>query len=204
MEALDWLHLPNLEVRSGILGVAEIRDGPSGELIVVELEPGSYRPCVGTDPEGRVPGAIASFCAVHESVLGGWRERRGIAAVRRGGVVGWVSTDIATAGFFDHDVLAELAARDAEVFEQWCAGFFASMSYPHGFGHFGGDGRAPVVYVQSSAGAGHYPVVEILGDDGPVGLEVAFSPAIVDSVDVSRDLQVTRVVEPSPGVLQEI
>lgn len=196
MEALDWLHLPNLEVPTGVLGVAEMRDGPGNEVIVVEVQPGTYRPCVGTEPEGEAAGAIASFCAVHESVLGGWRERAGIAALERGGVVGWLSTDIATAGFFDHLLLASLVESDLGAYEEWCREFFGTMSFPHGMNHFGGDGRVPVVYVQSAEEAGHFPVVELLREGEPVGLEVAFASWLVDTVDVSRELVIARVADP--------
>ena len=202
MEALDWLYLANLEVPSGALGVAEMRDGPAADVILVRLKPGFYRPCVGSDPEGEAPGAIASFRALHESALGGWRGRRGPNDVERGGVLGWVSTDVATAGFFDYELLSTFAGRDADAFEAWRAGFFARMQFPHGFCHYGGDGRVPLVYVQSSEGGGHFPVSELILDGEPVGLEVAFSPAIVDVIDVSRELRTERITNPEPLVLQ--
>ena len=122
--------------------------------------------------------------------------------VERGGVVGWLSTDIATAGFFDHLLLAAFVERDPEAYEQWCGDFFDSMNFPHGMHHFGGDGRVPVTYVQSSAGPGHFPVVELLKENAPVGLEVAFSPALVDRVDVVRELVISRVADPPAAAFQ--
>lgn len=201
---MDWLYLPNLEVPTGSLAVAEMRDGPGENVILVRLAPGNYRPCVGSERTPDPAGVTALVRILHESVFGGWRDdRRGPEQVEWGGVVGWVTTNVAAVGFFDHDLLVRLAGRDPAGFEAWRRAFFASMQFPHGFAHFGGDGRAPLLYVLSSEGAGHFPVCELLLDGEPVGLEVAFAPFLVDAVDADRSLVVQRVASPQPLVLQD-
>lgn len=127
-----------------------------------------------------------------------------MAGVQRGGVVGWLSTDVATAGFFDHLLLAAFVERNPEAWREWCSEFYGTMGFPHALHHFGGDGRVPFACVQSSAGAGHFPVVELLREGEPVGLEVGFASSLVDSVDVSRELVIARVADPPALALQSV
>ena len=206
MEAMHWLYLPNLEIPTGSLAVAEMRDGPGDGVTVVRLPAGNYRPCIGSERTGDAAGAMAMVRVLHESVFGGWSgDRKGPEGVEWGGVVGWVTTNVAAAGFFDHELLAGLVERDPEGFDAWRQDFFATMQYPHGFVQFGGDGRARVLYVvREEGGGGHFPVCELLLDGKPVGLELAFAPFLVDAVDVDRDLVIERIASPEPLVHQPL
>lgn len=198
MGALEWIQLPNLEIGTGVLGVAEMRNGPGEQILVVKLASGSFRPCLGISPLDESEGAISAFRVVHESALGGWRTRRTPEDLKQGGVIGWVSTDVATAGVFDYLLLAEFSSKDPEGFEAWRAGFYAAMDWPHGFDSFGGDHRVPLFYAQGLAGGGHFPVSELLADGEPVGVEVTFAPRLIDGIDVGKALSIERMPDPEP------
>lgn len=200
---MHWLYLPNLEVPTGALAVGEVRDGPGDAVTVVRLQPGNYRPCIGSERTGPTAGVTAMVRVLHESVFGGWRrDRMGPEDVEWGGVVGWVTTNLAAVGFFDHELLAGLVARDPDGFEDWRASFFDRIQFPYGFTQFGGDGRAPVLYVVGAGGGGRFPICELLLGGRPVGLELAFAPFLVDAVDVERELVIERIAGPEPLVHQ--
>ncbi|NNF28370.1 MAG: hypothetical protein HKN73_14190 [Gemmatimonadetes bacterium] len=202
---MHWLYLPNLEVPTGSLAVGEMRDGPTEGVTVVRLPPGNYRPCIGSERVGHAAGVIAMVRVLHESVFGGWRgDRRGPEGVEWGGVVAWVTTNVAAVGFFDHELLAGLVERDPAGFDAWSRGLFAAMQFPHGFAQFGGDARARLLYVLSEGGGGRFPVCELLLDGRPVGLEVAFAPLLVDAVDVERDVVTERIAGHEPLVPQHL
>ncbi|MGI9627421.1 MAG: hypothetical protein ACR2QM_11345 [Longimicrobiales bacterium] len=199
MGVLEWTQLPNLEVPTGILGVAEVRNGPGSEILVVRLPEGTFRPCLGINPQDETPGAISAVRVIHESALGGWTSRRTPADVERGGVIGWLSTDLATAGIFDYLTMEDLASGDAEGFDAWREDFYASMDWPNGFASFGGDSRVSLFYAQGSAAAGRLLVSELLVEGEAVGVEVAFAPTLMERVDERQDLVIERMA--AAGIL---
>ena len=196
MDGLEWIDLPNIELPTGVIGIAEVRDGPSDDMFVVRLEGGIYRPCLGLT-QGR-DDEIGALRVVDERALGGWTVRTEPGDLVRGGVIGWMSTSLAMAGVFDYELLHRMTVEDRDGYGEWKAGFFDGMSRPYGCTAFGGDNRATVFYAHGPIGNGHHAVSEILKGDEPVGVEVAFSPRVVAEIDSTGPLRIERIRKPIP------
>lgn len=172
MENFDWIHLPNLEIRTGILGIAEVRDGPSSDPLIVRVAPGTYRPCLGLNRDEEQ--AVGAFRLVSEVALGGWRHRVSAADLERGGLAGRIATDLASVCCYDHEQLESLRASQGSDYTGWAESFYDTMDWPYGFSAFGGDTRSNVFYARGREEPGPFPISEVLRDGSPVGIEVIF------------------------------
>ena len=191
MDTFDWIQLPNLEIRTGNLGISEVRDGPSAHVLSVDVAPGTYRPCLGLSKSENP--SVGAFRLVCEKALGGWRRRVPATEVGRGGVGGWVSTDLASIGVFDQALFDSLRFGDPTGYAEWAGTFYDAMDWPHGTNAFGGDSRATVFYVRGDNELGPFPVSELILDGEPVGIEVLFDAKEIEAVDESTELQMIWV-----------
>ncbi len=195
MENFDWTHLPNLEIRTGVLGIAEVRDGPSDDAFVVRVKPGTYRPCLGQmkdEEEG-----LAVVRLIHERALGGWGDRWTVVAMERGGVAGWISTNLASVCAFDHEVYEDVRTDPTSDFEVWKREFYDKMDPIYGFRSMGEDSRLNIFHARGIENGGHYPISEIFHNGSPVGIEIAFAPRIVDLVDQTIATKMEWLVQPA-------
>lgn len=158
-----WIPFLNFAVKGSGLVLTELRPGPVKDGLRVSLEAGDYYAQVRGFTRG-----VERRCARLRVA------RYGCLPEKRGQVLGNVSTDMATLGFYDPKAFSALLRAGSEEFFEWGERVLDPNAPTCGVLVYDLKKSAILPYVQSGFGDGTFPVFELLNDGQRVGFEVEF------------------------------